>query len=84
MFRSASRAVFKAAVAAAAAPRPHMVSTRMPGLVAARYNSTDASLLERRKAAQELQDELSKDWRLPVISYEQLKPKTESPSPVSF
>jgi len=36
-----------------------------------------------RKAAQDRADELAKDWDARVISYAELKPKAESPDPVS-
>ncbi|KAH7911215.1 Rhodanese-like domain-containing protein [Hygrophoropsis aurantiaca] len=44
----------------------------------ARYESTKAS--EALKAARKLQDNLQKDWLGPVLTYEQVKPKTLSPS----
>jgi rhodanese-related sulfurtransferase len=45
-----------------------------------RYNS--ASALQRLKEARELKDKLQRDWKAPILTYEQVKPKTERPSPV--
>lgn len=35
---------------------------------------------ERKRLAREFNNELQKDWRAPVVTYEQLKPKTEAPA----
>ncbi|KAI0034900.1 Rhodanese-like domain-containing protein, partial [Vararia minispora EC-137] len=39
---------------------------------------------EQRKAILKERDELSKDWVAPVISYEQVKQRSEQPSPDAF
>ncbi|KAJ7102162.1 endoplasmic reticulum protein [Mycena belliarum] len=39
---------------------------------------------ELLKAAQDLRDELQKDWDAKVLTYEELLPKTQSPSPDSY
>jgi len=46
--------------------------------VFARYDSTKADLKAVRKA----KDKLQKDWQGPVLTYEQVKPRTVSPGAV--
>ncbi|KAF9243796.1 Rhodanese-like domain-containing protein [Melanogaster broomeanus] len=51
-----------------------------PALVFARYESFKATDSEALKAARKLNDKLQENWKSPVITYEQLKPRTLSPS----
>jgi len=39
---------------------------------------------EALKAARKVNDELQRDWRSPVLTYEEVKPKTLHPSGVCF
>lgn len=48
--------------------------------VFARYESSKAN--DALKAARKARDKLQKDWQGPVLTYEQVKPKTLSPSAV--
>jgi hypothetical protein len=48
--------------------------------VFARYESSKAN--EALKAARKAKDKLQKDWQGPVLTYEQVKPKTISPGAV--
>ena len=47
-----------------------------------RFESTQAP--DPRRAALEAKDDLQRDWDAKVLSYEELKPKTQQPSPVGF
>lgn len=46
----------------------------------ARYESSKAN--DALKAARKAKDKLQKDWQGPVLTYEQVKPRTLSPSAV--
>ena len=46
-----------------------------------RYNSSKPPLTEKQQL--EAQDDLRRDWDARILSYEELKPKTQQPSPVS-
>lgn len=74
-FRASTRATQRLATTAtrAAHPRP---------LVALRFNSNLSPVDDARKAAQKAQNELQRDWDAKVITYNELKPKTDSPSTV--
>ncbi|EGN94353.1 hypothetical protein SERLA73DRAFT_96439 [Serpula lacrymans var. lacrymans S7.3] len=72
-FSSASRTVARAQLRQA--PKPAYLHFR-------RYESTKAD--EALKAARKLNDKLQKDWQGPVLTYEQVKPKTLSPSPDAY
>lgn len=48
-----------------------------------RYQSTTPDR-EALKAARKANDELQRDWRSPILTYEQVKPKTLHPSSVCF
>lgn len=67
--------------------------TYRPLLALARFNSSDApssspnpteaqTPAEALKAARKAQDKLNHNWDQPTLSYEQVKPRTISPSPV--
>ena len=85
------------AVVTRAARRPIITAgTRLSRNYPLRWNSSqppqaDASLPEPKpltreqlkKAAQEREDDLQRDWDAKVVSYEELLPKTQSPSSVS-
>lgn len=83
------------AVVTRAARRPVITATRLPKTYPLRWNSSqtalDGSLLPKhktpeilaKKAALEREDDLQRDWDAKVISYVELWPKTQSPSPVS-
>ncbi|KAH7921260.1 Rhodanese-like protein [Leucogyrophana mollusca] len=60
--------------------RPSVVLRQVgrPAYQFARYESTKAD--EALKAARKLKDKLQKDWQGPVLTYEQIKPRTLSPS----
>ncbi len=47
-----------------------------------RLGSTEAP--DPRRAALEAKDNLQRDWDAKVLSYDELKPKTQQPSPVYF
>ena len=46
-----------------------------------RYKSSKISPIEKQQL--EAQDDLRRDWDARILSYEELKPKTQQPSPVS-
>lgn len=85
------------AVVTRAARHPITAGTRLSRIYLLRWNSSqpqvDGSLLPSKrektpamlakKAALERQDDLQRDWDAKVISYAELLPKTQSPSPVS-
>lgn len=48
-----------------------------------RFESSQPSQPDAAEAAQKRADDLSRDWDARVITYAELKPKTESPDPVS-
>ena len=55
----------------------------MPSLqFLARHQSSKANDEQALKAARKLNDKLQENWKGPIITYEQLKPKTLSPSNV--
>lgn len=60
------------------AARPAIASRSTAQITALRMNSSDAA-----KVAQQKQNELQKDWSAPTLTYEDVKPKTVAPSPVS-
>ncbi|VDB84493.1 unnamed protein product [Peniophora sp. CBMAI 1063] len=64
----------------------NVVRTRMPALIAirsaARWNSTLTP--EQRKAALKERDNLDRDWIAPKLSYEDVKKRSEQPSPEAF
>jgi hypothetical protein len=57
--------------------------------IGARFNSNNAANLTAKEKRDQVRQDHAKlhdamrDWQAPVITYEQLKPKTESPDPVS-
>jgi hypothetical protein len=55
-------------------------ATRPACQVFARYESSKVN--DALKAARKAKDKLQKDWQGPVLTYEQVKPKTLSPSAV--
>ena len=64
-------------------------SARLPRRVAApslqllaRHQSSKANDQQALKAARKLNDKLQENWRCPTLTYEQLKPRTLSPSNV--
>ncbi|KIJ68749.1 hypothetical protein HYDPIDRAFT_106988 [Hydnomerulius pinastri MD-312] len=66
-----------------AAVRPALVSrqiARPTFQVFARYESSRVNDPEALKAARKLNDKLQENWKGPIITYEQLKPKTLSPT----
>ena len=89
--------MFRAVVTRAASRPVITVSTRLSRTYLLRWNSSqppqaaDAplptpkplTLEERKKAALEREDNLQRDWDAKPILYEDLLPKTQSPSPVS-
>lgn len=66
---------------ATALPRPALISSRT-ALQHVRFESSKVS--DERKKVLEAQNDLQRDWDAKVITYEELKPKTVQPSPVSF
>lgn len=48
----------------------------------ARHQSSKANDEQGLKAARKLNDKLQENWKGPILTYEQLKPKTLSPSNV--
>ncbi len=65
-----------------------LVPVFRPVLLRARFESTvpppNSDDKAAWKAARERADDLIRDWDAKVITYEELKPKTESPSPVRY
>lgn len=59
-----------------------------PALLSVRLNSSDSGKAPKtpeqqaKKAALEARDNLQRDWDAKILSYEELLPKTQSPSPV--
>jgi len=49
-----------------------------------RYESSSTPDREALKAARKANDELQRDWRSPVLTYEEVKPRTLHPSSVCF
>ncbi|KAF7972696.1 hypothetical protein HWV62_17266 [Athelia sp. TMB] len=47
-------------------------------------SSTTSPDKEALKAARKAQDYLNHNWNQPILTYEQVKPKTTSPSPLTF
>jgi hypothetical protein len=69
---------------AATVPHPS-VSRRVTGLALrhfVRYQSTESSGVDKEKlrAARKAKDDLQRDWTAPIVRYEQVKAKAESPS----
>ena len=71
--------------------RPHVYSSSFrPSIVqSVRFGTTKPpeskpSPQQELKAAQELNDNLQRDWDAKEVSYEMLKPRTNSPTPVSI
>jgi hypothetical protein len=75
--------------------RPHVYSHSLKSLTiqSVRFETTKAPSPELEskpsrqqvlKAAQELNDNLQRDWDAKVLTYEELKPRTNSPTPVSI
>jgi hypothetical protein len=64
--------------------RPHISHSLRP-LVgqSIRFETTKTPDRSAFKAAQELNDNLQRDWDAKELTYEELKPKTSSPTPVS-
>ncbi|KAG8220100.1 Rhodanese-like domain-containing protein [Butyriboletus roseoflavus] len=63
--------------------RPAILTRRVaaPSLqLIARHQSSKANDEQALKAARKLNDKLQENWKGPVLTYEQLKPKTLSPS----
>ena len=82
MLRIACRRAFVPAVSTARVSHAHVIA---PAFVrGVRFNSSEAS--SKPSLKQQIHDagnKLSGDWNATVLSYEELKPKTEQPSPVS-
>lgn len=80
MFRTAVSTARKSMPRAAAtvvrARAPAMIATR----TTARWNSTLSP--EQRKAALKERDNLDRDWIAPKLTYENVKKRSEQPSPV--
>jgi hypothetical protein len=57
-------------------------------IVHGRYNSNEASALTPKEKRDKTRADHAKlhdglrDWQAPIVTYEQLKPKTDSPDPV--
>ena len=65
--------------------RPAILARRVaaPSLqLLARYRSSKTNDEQALKAARKLNDKLQENWKGPILTYEQLKPKTLSPSNV--
>ncbi|KAJ6604421.1 endoplasmic reticulum protein [Mycena vulgaris] len=82
-----------AAVRGARAFRPHTPKLAFLPRTLHRYESTQSNPNPERekltpqqafKAAQELSDDLQRDWDAKVVTYEELLPKTQSPSSDSY
>ncbi len=71
-----------AAVARAASHARTSAITPRVVLQQVRYESSKTP--EERKKLLEVRDDLQRDWDAKVITYEELKPKTLQPSPVSL
>ncbi|KAG6334924.1 hypothetical protein ID866_4166 [Astraeus odoratus] len=52
--------------------------------VFARYESSKTPDRDALKAARKANDELQRDWRSPILTYEQVKPRTLSPSSYAY
>jgi len=62
--------------------RPHIsYSSKPPVVQSIRFETTKTPAF---KAAQELNDDLQRDWDAKVLTYEELKPKTSSPTPDTY
>lgn len=79
----AVRTASRASVSRAVLPPTYSAATRFTGI---RFNSSQPESDEAAKAAlkeaRKLKDKLNHNWDAPILTYEQLKPKTASPSPV--
>lgn len=64
--------------------RSARVSRQVLRPVFVRYESSGKPDPEALKAAHKTNDALQRDWQSPLLTYEQVKPKTEHPSSVSF
>lgn len=80
MLRVVVRRVPLAVSLARAGPAPSFRATLPRPVAAVRYKTTVSP--DVKKQIQE-QDELRRDWDAKILSYEELKPKTQQPSPVS-
>lgn len=66
-----------------------MLRARQPALwQAVRFETNQGGLTPEEEAAKQaglaLKRELQKDWDAQVITYEELKPRTQQPQPVSM
>lgn len=71
--------------------QPRVYARPLRPLVAVRFETTEAPSSESKpshrqvfKAAQELNDNLQRDWDAKELTYEELKPRTNSPTTVSI
>lgn len=74
------RTASRASTTRVAKPRTYAATTRFIGI---RFNSSKPESDEAAlKQARKLKDKLNHNWDTPILTYEQLKPKTARPSPV--
>lgn len=74
------RTASRASTTRVAKPRTYAATTRFIGI---RFNSSKPESDETAlKQARKLKDKLNHNWDTPILTYEQLKPKTVRPSPV--
>ncbi|PBK77047.1 Rhodanese-like protein [Armillaria solidipes] len=82
------RPMLQAAKMATYSSSSRLVPIFRPVLLRARFESTvpppNSDDKAAWKAARERADDLIRDWDAKVITYEELKPKTESPSPDAY
>lgn len=81
MLRVVVRRVPLAVSLARAGPAPRLRATLPRSVAAVRYKTTVSP--DVKKQIQE-QDELRRDWDAKILSYEELKPKTQQPSPDEY
>ncbi|KAH7883904.1 Rhodanese-like domain-containing protein [Phlebopus sp. FC_14] len=72
------------ATASRSALRPSVVCRRIAKPALVRFESSTVDNSEALKAARKLNDKLQSDWKNPVLTYDQVKPKTLSPSSDAF
>lgn len=67
-------------------PARYPLTVRAPralaGLQFSRYNSSQPEPPADKEEAKKRQEKLQADWDAPKLTYEQVKPRTEQPSPV--
>ncbi|PPR01174.1 hypothetical protein CVT24_006050 [Panaeolus cyanescens] len=93
MLRNALARSARTVSRATLAPSPARLSAVIsrPALLSVRLNSSDAAAKPpktpeqlAKKAALEARDNLQRDWDAKILSYEELLPKTQSPSPNAY